>query len=570
VEDKLFYFILPSFGNNDDVSIYEYLGSIRSDRIPFFFERAPNCAEQSNWKCLRTMRISRCNRGVLLKLTFLALVFTACSLHLSGNLAVSGKWIKKGFGSKSSDIEKGVPSFGRVKTDQTLDHLATDGTEAEVRHPGDLGNAAFFFDELVGYGTKASYSTASTSPLTLCTHDDVITDLYSIRSWALLVQNQSQLVQHVRSRSQRVFIAGLLKNNCDLMLHYSVEILKFLFLYATATGSSFEGIFVSLYESSSDPDDCTVEMLQKFQSILAALHVPHVIQVRGEIRFQGQARIDFLQDIRNAALVELYLSNVAYDEIVYLSDTFFCASDVIRLLRHENASIKCGLDLAVEHGTARFYDTWVAHDITGSSFSNEFPFVQGEISQMRMKLRNAFQVSSCWNGLTILRASVFKLGARFRRSLDVAECHAAETELICRDFRALGQGHFLVDPQVTVTYSRQAHLALRSVRGEMTLGVTLLSNTTPEDISTVGHWLAEPSCDSCAPLDGHEGNDPDRSKTFKFNWFSFYEKQGVPVAKEEHEVTLHDCETTFASSCKLSRGVNVPFVAWNISAETMC
>ena len=55
------------------------------------------------------------------------------------------------------------------------------------------------------------------------------------------------------------------------------------------------------------------------------------------------------------------------------------------------------------------------------------------------------------NGLLTLRAKVFTdLGARFRRSLDDTECHAAETELICHDFAALGHPKMLVDPQVTV------------------------------------------------------------------------------------------------------------------------
>ena len=76
--------------------------------------------------------------------------------------------------------------------------------------------------------------------------------------------------------------------------------------------------------------------------------------------------------------------------------------------------------------------------------------------------RVPFQVLCCLNGLLTLCASVFTdLGARFRRSLDDMECRIAETELICHDFAALGYPKMLVDPRVTVTYTKAEYVALR-------------------------------------------------------------------------------------------------------------
>ena len=41
------------------------------------------------------------------------------------------------------------------------------------------------------------------------------------------------------------------------------------------------------------------------------------------------------------------------------------------------------------------------------------------------------------------------------------ECRIAETELICHDFAALGYPKMLVDPRVTVTYTKAEYVALR-------------------------------------------------------------------------------------------------------------
>ena len=238
------------------------------------------------------------------------------------------------------------------------------------------------FDELLQYFANGTSGTQPPSESTLCATDGSITSLDTVFAWAERVHKRSALLRYVKQTSPRIFVAGLLRNNCDLALHYSVEILKLTMLYGT---TSLENIFISLHESGSDAHDCTAQALLFLKKILVALKVPHSIRVGQSSRLPNRARIDFLQEIRNAALFELYSARREYDEVVYLSDSFFCASDIIRLLRHSDASIKCGIDLSVGGGTARFYDTWVAHDMTGNMFSNDLPFVQDETSKIAFK-----------------------------------------------------------------------------------------------------------------------------------------------------------------------------------------
>ena len=381
----------------------------------------------------------------------------------------------------------------------------------------------------------------------------VLTDDFSeIVAWALAVRRESKLLHSVKSSTTRVFVTGLLHNSCDLMHHYVVEVLKFIFLYRN--DEDFDNIFVSLY--SSGDGDCAVSTLEAFKELLDAIGVPNVIQTRQRERVPGTARIDFLQSIRNAALEPLYISETPFDEVVFLSDAFFCAGDIVRLLRHTGASIKCGLDFDGTTNAMKFRDTWVAHDMSGRMFTKEFPFVHDVDSSRALKGGVPFQVSCCWNGLLTLRAKVFTdLGARFRRSLDDTECHAAETELICHDFAALGHPNILVDPQVTVTYTKAEYIALSnshmSAHSYSLRRTNLFANNS---ITTVATWTERPSSTECAPLDGHTGDHPDRGRIRHVDWNAHYAKMGVPVASEKTSTSIHACDGPSASQCVMSGG----------------
>ena len=387
--------------------------------------------------------------------------------------------------------------------------------------------------------------------------DEMFEDNFSrIHAWASAVRSDSKLVHLVKSATPKVFITGLLHNSCELVYHFVVEVFKFILIYGDADG--FDNVLVSLY--SSGTEDCTKSTLEAFKELLDVIGVPNVIETRGRQRLPGKARIDFLQSIRNAAMKPLYLSEKSFDEVIFLSDSFFCAGDIIRLLRHTEASIKCGLDFDGTTNAMKFRDTWVAHDISGRMFTKEFPFVHDIVSSRAMSVGSPFQVSCCWNGLLALRANVFTdLGARFRRSLDDSECHAAETELICHDFMALGYPKMLVDPQVTVTYTKAEYVALSTSRPSAhSYSLKRTDLFANETIKTVETWVDSPPTTECAPLDGHEGNDPDRGRVHEVDWNIHYSKVGVPVASGKRTVSLHDCAGPKASECVLSGGKRVP------------
>ena len=381
----------------------------------------------------------------------------------------------------------------------------------------------------------------------------VLTDNFSeIVGWASAVRRESKLVHSVKSSVPRVFVTGLLHNSCELMQHYVVEVLKFILLYDNDEG--FENVFVSLY--SSGDGDCAVLTLEAFKDLLDAIGVPNVIKTRQRERIPGTARIDFLQSIRNAAMEPLYLSDTPYDEVVFLSDAFFCAGDIVRLLRHTEASIKCGLDFDGTTNAMKFRDTWVAHDMSGRMFTKEFPFVHDVVSSHALNGGAPFQVLCCWNGLLTLRAKVFTdLGVRFRRSLDDTECHAAETELICHDFAALGHPKMLVDPQVTVTYTKAEYVALSNSRSSPhSYSLRRTNMFSNESIATVETWAERPSSTECAPLDGHAGDHPDRGRIRHVDWNAHYAEMGVPVVSEKKITSLHACDGPSASQCVLSGG----------------
>ena len=377
-------------------------------------------------------------------------------------------------------------------------------------------------------------------------------DFDEILKWSFLVRANSKLLRLVKSETPRVFVAGLLRNNCELIGHYVVEVLKFVLLYGSDDG--FENILLSLFAGGER--DCSAPTLDLFGELLDIMRVPHVIKTRQCERKPTMARIDFLQRIRNAVMEPLYTSKKSFDEVVFLSDAFFCAGDVVRLLRHSEASIKCGLDFDGVLNAMKFRDTWVAHDISGYMFTKEFPFVRDDASSHAMRSGRPFQVLCCWNGLLTLNAKLFtEHGLRFRRSIDETECHGAETELICHDSAALGFSKILVDPEVTVAYTKAEYIALRdsqpSVRSYSLRRTDLLANRT---IHSVEKWSVLPSSTECAPLDGHTGDHPDRGRTHLVDWKVHYVKMGVPVASNKTVTSLLSCSGPSAHECTLRDG----------------
>ncbi|XRB07585.1 alpha-1,3-mannosyltransferase [Pycnococcus provasolii] len=238
---------------------------------------------------------------------------------------------------------------------------------------------------------------------------------------------------------------------------------------------------------------------------------------------------------------------------VFLSDTYFCANDVVRLLRHDTADIKCGLDFDVIFGpnSIAFYDTWVAHDMNGKHFAKSFPAMTTNLySNEAAATKRPFQVMVCWNGLTILNASGFlQHRIRFRRSFPNGECHVAETQIISHDFAAAGMWNILVDPSVNVVYG--VHTMKVMLDNGFQPHRTDLRSDIPTEIPTleVRDYTRLPDFVSCIHLDG-PGHHPDHSLPSQWNWREYYRQNGHPTASSG---SLHvmRCADAFAHSCEL-------------------
>ena len=415
----------------------------------------------------------------------------------------------------------------------------------------------FTYSELISFGTDSP-----SLPMPLC-FDGI--DLSLMRNFSSLsrelqkISKASDVVRSATAMSRGFYVAAILRNSCKLASHFALEIIK-LVLMLGADGSKH--IFVSVLESGST--DCSTRVISLLKEILDLSRVPNNIRF-GLPSEQGEGtRVDHLSKLRNEVLSDLYASEHDFDEVIYLNDVYFCASDILRLLTHNSADIKCGLDMELIGNTPKFYDTWVARDLTGQPFSKDFPFVRDPVALEAIKQRLPFQVTSCWNGLVVLKARAFAKGVRIRRSLTSDECHASECEIICHDFAALGFPKVLLDPNVLVSYDSKTFEALEKVSGKV--GRVDFNLRTVSHVPTLEGYRDRPACSSCVPLDGSKGRDPDHSKTYSFNWLSFYQERGVPIASNPRAISIHDCTDSFARSCTIPRGIRSDPVLWNASS----
>jgi len=416
----------------------------------------------------------------------------------------------------------------------------------------------FTYSELISYGTDSPLL-----PRPRCSDGVeklVLRNFSSLSRFQKKTAEVSDIVKLVTAQSRGFYVAALLRNSCELASHFALEIIKLVLILGANNRTR---VFVSVLESGST--DCSKQVISLLNDILDMSNIPNNIRFGLQLHQSNGTRVDTLQSLRNEVLSDLYRSSNEYDEVIYLNDVYFCASDIFRLLRHTSADIKCGLDMETIRNKPKFYDTWVARDIAGVPFSKDYPFVSDPTSIKAIKQRSPFQVTCCWNGLAILKAEAFSKGGRFRRSITSDECHASECEIICHDFAALGFPRVLVDPNVLVSYDVKTFESLELVSGPVGREDINLRTVSPDKVATLAVFRDRPPCSVCIPLDGSKGRDPDHSKTYLFNWFSHYQLHGVPIASSPHVTSVHDCADTFAKSCALSKGKRVEPVLLNAS-----
>lgn len=326
-----------------------------------------------------------------------------------------------------------------------------------------------------------------------------------LQNWNPFAMPEEDHIQLVRRElaslpEHKYFFAINLYNSFDVI----PDIFSTLFRVAAILG--YHNVFVSIYENGST--DQTKALLRIFDALTRAVGMRVTIRTSQRTRGAFNHRIEYLAEVRNAALVPLHELRDAegefFDSIIFMNDILPCVDDVLELIwqsRRQNAGITCAADYMFheEIGAPVFYDNWVARDINGTALENapfEAVFHHPDSSQ-RFQHHLPIQVQSCWNGIAILDpAPMYNVPhVRFRMARLVdGECSASECSLIGNDYWATGYGRIIMVPRVKLAYDKKvfdiihpARRNLTAIRGYARLGgLPDDPRTDPQDRSWFG------------------------------------------------------------------------------------
>ena len=153
----------------------------------------------------------------------------------------------------------------------------------------------------------------------------------------------NQKRKDAKGRSHKYFFA--------INLYNSFEVIPDLFASMFRVGAilGYENVFVSVYENGSN--DQTKAMLKIFSALTHSIGLRVIIRTSHRRRGQFVHRIEYLAEVRNAALRPLYELRDAegefFDTIVFMNDVLPCVDDLLELIwqsRRQNAAITCAAD----------------------------------------------------------------------------------------------------------------------------------------------------------------------------------------------------------------------------------
>lgn len=314
-------------------------------------------------------------------------------------------------------------------------------------------------------------------------------DIVKLPSWDIHEAERESRRQRVltslqsSSQQHKYFFAINLYNSFDVI----PDLFSTMFRVAAIVG--YNNVFISIYENGSK--DQTKALLNIFDSLLKSVGIRVVIKTSQRTRGAFNHRIEYLAEVRNAALVPLHelrdRQGEYFDTIIFMNDILPCVDDVLELIwqsRRQNAGVTCAADYMFhdEIGAPVFYDNWVARDINGTALENA-PFesiFHHTPSSDRFQRHLPVQVQSCWNGIAILDpAPIYSTPhVRFRMARLVdGECSASECSLICNDYWKAGYGRIIMVPRVKLAYDKKVfdiihptRQNLTSIRGYVRLG----------------------------------------------------------------------------------------------------
>ncbi|MBW0505156.1 hypothetical protein O181_044871 [Austropuccinia psidii MF-1] len=279
-------------------------------------------------------------------------------------------------------------------------------------------------------------------------------------------------------------------------LYNSFDIIPDLFstMFKVSAILGFQNVFVSVYENGSS--DQTKALLRLFDGLSRSVGIRVVIRTSLRTRGAFHHRIEYLAEVRNAALAPLQelrdSEGELFDTVIFMNDVLPCTDDLLELIwqsRRQNAGITCGADYIFHEEIAQpvFYDNWVARDINGTALENA-PFesiFRDPPSQHRFERHLPIQVQSCWNGIAILDPAPLYAHPRVRfrmAKLSEGECSASECSLICNDYWNAGYGRIVMVPRVKLAYDNRVWQIIHPERKNLTIirGYTRLGGA-PDD-----------------------------------------------------------------------------------------
>lgn len=209
-------------------------------------------------------------------------------------------------------------------------------------------------------------------------------------------RRRENIKRDLAAQQHKYFFAINLYNSFDVIPDLFATLLR------TAAVLGYHNVFVSIYENGSN--DQTKALLKIFDALARTAGLRVIISTSMRTRGQFNHRIEYLAEVRNAAMVPLHElrdnANEVFDSIVFMNDILPCVDDLLELIwqsRKQNAGITCAADYmyhddivsltfglveaiscmngAHEKGAPVFYDNWVARDINGTALENA-PFEQ--------------------------------------------------------------------------------------------------------------------------------------------------------------------------------------------------
>jgi alpha-1,3-mannosyltransferase len=134
-------------------------------------------------------------------------------------------------------------------------------------------------------------------------------------------------------------------------LYNSFDIIPDLFsnMFKVSAILGFQNVFVSVYENGSR--DQTKALLRLFDALARSIGLRVVIRTSLRTRGAFNHRIEYLAEVRNAALAPLWelrdAEGEVFDSIIFMNDVLPCVDDLLELVwqsRRQNAGITCGSD----------------------------------------------------------------------------------------------------------------------------------------------------------------------------------------------------------------------------------